>query len=445
MPEDYGLIGMLSIFIAISEVFIQSGFGQALIQKGDCNDDDLSTAFYFNIAVSLLIYSLLFFFAPAIANFYHEPQLIAITRVLSLNFVLGSFNIVQQSILKKEMNFKPLAVLSLICSLVSGVFGVVMAYLGFGVWALVAQTLSSTIIRVFVFPFFTRWYPNRPFNNTSFKHLWDYGSKILLTGVLEVLIRNLSNILIGRFYYKEQVGYFTKARQFADIPSLTMSSVLGEVTFPLLSEIQNDKTRHTAIYNKVTYNTILVTFPVMILMALLAEPLVILLFTEKWAACIPLLQIFLIARIFLPLNFINASVLQSTGETKLYMRLYFITGPISLFAVLISIPFGVIAMAWATLISNFLYYLIFTMVICRKTDNSFYRQLWNWRFIFISIGIMTIGVYLSIHWLTGMRIQLLVGGFVGIVIYLICCWGFKLVDEDLKKMLFSRIKIKSKH
>lgn len=440
MPEDYGLIGMLSIFIAVSDVFIQSGFGQALIQKRDCSDDDFSTAFYFNVSVSLFIYAILFFSAPIIANFYHEPQLVAIMRVLSLNFVLGSFNIVQQSKLKKEMNFKPLAMLSLICSVISGILGVVLAYLGFGVWALVAQTLSATFIRVIVFPFYTKWHPNRPFNSNSFKHLWGYGSKILVTGVLEVLIRNLSNILIGRFYNKEQVGYFSKARQFADIPALMTSSVLGEVTFPLLSEIQNDKTRHTAIYNKVTFNTILITFPVMILMALLAEPLVIILFTEKWASCITLLQIFLLARIFLPLNFINASVLQSTGETKLYMKLYFITGPISLIAVLISIPFGVEAMAWATLISNIIYYLVFTIVIGRKTGNRFLGQLWNWRFVFVSLLLMTICVCVSIHWFAGMWMKLIVGGFVGFGIYLICCWRFRLIDDDMKKMIFSKIK-----
>jgi len=443
-PEDYGLIGMLSIFIAISDVFIQSGFGQALVQKKDCSDDDFSTAFYFNVTVSICIYVILFFCAPAIASFYHEPQLVALTRVLSLNFILGSFNIVQQSKLTKAMNFKPLAVLSLIATSISGVIGVSMAYAGFGVWSLVAQTLTATLLRVIIFPFFTKWHPNRPFNKTSFKHLWDYGSKILVTGVLEVVIRNLSNIVIGRYYDKGQVGYFSKARNFADVPAMMMSSVLGTVTFPLLSEIQEDKSRHTAVYNKVTINTIVLTFPIMILMSLLAEPIVIILFTEKWAPCIPMLQAFLLARMFLPLNMINASVLQSTGATKLYMSLYFITGPISLIAVLVSIPFGALAMAWATLAYNVIYYLVFTIVIGRRINYRFHKQLWNWRRIILSFSIMSICVYLSIHWISGMWTKLIIGGIVGTIIYLICCKLFNLIDEDVQNVLLSKLNINRK-
>lgn len=445
MPEDYGLIGMLSIFIAISDVFIQSGFGQALIQKSDCTDEDFSTAFYFNVGVSVFIYIVLFFSAPAIANFYHEPQLIALTRVLSLNFILGSFNIVQQAKLTKAMNFKPLAVLTLIATAVSGVIGVTMAYMGFGVWSLVAQTLSATLLRVIIFPFFTQWHPNRPFNKASFNHLWGYGSKILVTGVLEVIIRNLSNIVIGRFYDKEQVGYFSKARGFADVPAMMMSSVLSTVTFPLLSEIQNDEERHRAVYNKVTFNSILISFPMMILMAVLAEPIVIILFTEKWAPCIPMLQAFLLARMYLPLNMINASELQSKGETKLYMNLYFITGPISLIAVLASIPFGVMAMAWATLISGILYHTIFSVVIGRRIGYRYYRQLWDWRYIILSLVLMASGVMLCTYYLSGMWAKLIVGGIVGCVIYAVCCKLFNLVDDDLKQMVLRKLKLKNKN
>lgn len=440
MPEDYGLIGMLSIFIAISDVFIQSGFGQALIQKKDCSDDDLSTAFYFNVGVSIFLYLILFATAPLIASFYHEPQLTILTRVLSLSLVFGSFNIVQQSMLTKEMNFKPLAIISLICTLISGIIGVVMAYWGFGVWSLVAQTLCAAFLRIIVFPFFSKWFPNKPFSWDSFRHLWGFGSKILVTGIIEVIIRNLSNIIIGRYYDKEQVGYFTKARSFADIPAMTLSSVLGTVTFPLLSEIHEDKTRHRTIYNKVTFNSILISFPLMILLALLAKPVVIILFTEKWLPCVPMLQAFLLARMFLPLNMINASVLQSTGETKLYMNLYFITGPITLIAVLISIPFGVLAMAWATLISSVLYYLTFSIVIGHKINYRFYRQLWDWRFVILSLIIMSVGVKVCIYFVSGLWIQLIIGGLAGLTIYLICCKVFNLVDDDLKQLVLDKLK-----
>lgn len=433
-PQDYGLIGMLSIFISISNVFIQSGFGRALIQKSDCDDDDFSTAFYFNVGVSLFIYVVLFITAPLIAVFFKEPQLVVITRVLSLNFVLGAFNIVQQSKLQKSMDFKPLTIIALISNVLSGVVGVLMAYNGFGVWALVSQTLSATAIRVLIFPFFTKWHPNRPFSRKSFKHLWGFGSKILVTGILEVVIINLSNILIGRFYNKEQVGYFTKARSFAEVPALMLSSVLGTVLFPLLSEIQKDKSRTIAIYNRVTYNTIFASFPLMIIMMLLAKPLVLILFTEKWLPCVPMLQAFLLARMFLPLNYINSSILQSSGQTKLYMNLYFITGPLSLIAVLISIPFGVLAMAWATFAGGIIYYLVFSIVIGRKIGYSFYKQLWSWRKIILSLVIMSAGVLFSIYWFENSVTQLIIGGVVGLLLYFACCYLFGVIDDEFKNI-----------
>lgn len=444
MPEDYGLIGMLSIFISISDVFIQSGFSQALIQKTNTSDEDYSTAFYFNFGVSVFFYFILFLGAPLIANFYHESQLVIITRILALNIVIGSLNIVQQAKLSKAMNFKALAVITLICTLISGIVGLVMAYCGFGVWALVSQTLTATLLRVFTFPLFTKWHPNRPFNKKSFNHLWGFGSKILVTGIFEVIINNLSNILIGRYYDKGQVGYFTKARNFAEVPATTMSSVMSTVLFPLLSEIHEDGDRHKMAFKKVSFYSILFMFPVMILCAVLAEPIVIILFTEKWAPCIPMLQAFLLARAFLPLNVINAHMLQTRGETKLYMNVYFITGPISILAIVISIPFGVQAMALATLVSAILYYSIFSIIVGKRINYSFVKHLWEWRFIFISLVFMSVGAWLVARCFSDMWVKLFVGGLVGVIIYCSCCKLFRLIDNDMLEMLKTRIMIGKK-
>ena len=445
MPEDYGLIGMLAIFIAVSEVFIQSGFGQALIQKSDCSDDDYSTAFYFNVAISVLIYSVLFILAPFIASFYHEPQLVNITRVLALNFVLGSFNIVQQAKLRKSMMFRPLAIITLISTVASGVIGIIFAYSGFGVWALVSQTLCATLFSAILFPVFTRWMPNRPFSITSFTHLWGFGSKILVTGILDVIIINLSNILIGRFFNKNQVGFFSKARNFADIPAQTLSSVLGTVLFPLLSEIHQDEERHKAVYRKTCYYAILMTFPFMILMVLLARPIVIILFTEKWEPCVPLLQAFLLTRMLLPLNIINSQMLQSKGDAKLYMNLYFVTGPLSVIAIIVSIPFGVQAMAWATLISGLLYYVVYAFAIGKRMQYSYMKQLWERRMIYFSLILMTIGAYLSVHWLTEMWIQIVIGLMTGMTIYIICCLLLNVVDEEMLNVVREKIKFGKKY
>lgn len=440
-PGDYGLIGMLSIFIAISEVFILSGFGDALVQKKECTDEDFSTAFYFNLGVAILIYLLLYFVAPLIAKFYNEPQLVLLTRVLALNFVLGSLNIVQQAKLTKAMNFKPLAILSLICTGASGVIGVIMAYRGHGVWALVVQTLSSTLLRVVLFPLFTKWHPNKPFNWRSFQLLWHYGSKLLITGIVGVIIRNISSILIGRFYDKNQVGYYTRSQSLAAVPSETLFSVLSSVTFPALCEFQDDKERWLGVYRKVLFNTVLIVCPVIVLLALLSEPIVIILFTEKWSACIPILQALLLARMFMPIGATHTSLLRSAGDTTLYMKLYFITGPLSLLAVIISIPFGVVAMAWATFIGALLAYLIPAFVIGRKFGYTLIQQLWDWRKIFVSLLFMSSMVLLSIHWLSGMWLKLLIGSLVGVVGYLLFCMLFNLIDEDVKRVFLSKMKI----
>ena len=435
MPSDYGLIGMLSIFIAISEAFVQSGFGLALIQKVDCSEDDYSTSFVFNIVISVLIFLILFLIAPLISWFYHEPQLVLVTRVLSINFVLGALNIVQQARLRKELNFRPLAIVALVSTLVSGVLGILMAYAGFGVWALVAQTLCTTLLSAILFPFYTRWFPKVSFKVNSFKYLWGFGSKLLFTAIFDVINLNLSNILIGKFYQKDLVGFFSKAKNLADVPTITMSTILGSVMFPMLSELQTDEERHKNIFMKVSRNTAIITFPVIILLTLLANPIILLLLTEKWAYCIPLFQALLLSRIFLSLNVLNANFLQSLGETKLYMFLYFITGPLSLLTIILAIPLGVKAMAWASFIGGLIYYLIFTSVIGKKIGYNIFRQIWDQRMMFVSLFMMSSVVVAVTIYISNLCIQLLLGGLFGSLMYLFCCKIFNLIDDDIQIMI----------
>ena len=444
-PEDYGLIGMLSIFIAVSEVFIISGFGEALIQKKDCSDEDFTTAFYFNVTIALFIYVILFLSAPLIANFYHEPQLVILTRVLCLNFVFGSLNIVQQAKLSKAMNFKPLAIITLVSVLLSGVIGVVMACSGFGVWALVAQTISATTIRVVLFPVFTQWHPQKPFSRTSFHQLWDYGSRLLFTGVMSVVIVNISNILIGRFYNKNQVGYYNRAQSFAVLPSETLFYMLNSVAFPAFCQVQEDRERWLNMYRRILFNTVLLVCPIIIMLAILAKPLVIILFTERWIECVPLVQALLLARMFMPIGATHTALLRSAGNTTLYMKLYLITGPLSLIAVLISIPFGVVAMAWASFVGSLLSYLIPAFVIGRKFGYTLFLQLWDWRLIFVSLIMMGVGVYFSVYWIEGAWFQMIVGAAVGAIIYYSCCKMLKLLDEDMLRVLTSKFPFFRKH
>lgn len=438
-PGDYGLMGMLAIFMTISEVFISSGFGGALIQKKDCTDDDFSTAFYFNVGVAVIIYTILFFSAPIIANFYHEPQLVLITRVVALYFIFGSFNIVQDAKLHKALNIKPVAIITLLCTLVGGGVGVIMAYTGFGVWALVAQGLSASVLRVIIYPVFTKWHPNRPFNKESLKHLWSYGSKIIVTGIIAVIIRNLSSILIGRYYDKDKVGLFSRSQSLAVLPAETMFSVLNSVTYPTFCKFQDDRQRWLEAYRRILFNTVLLVCPICVLLAIFAKPIIIILYTEKWAACIPIFKALVLARMFMPIGATHTSLLRSTGNTTLYMKLYFITGPLSLLAVIFSISMGVVAMAWATLVGELLAYLIPAYVIGRKYGYTLSQQIWDWRLIFLSLALMTVGSLIVIYFISNNWAQLILGGLVGVGIYAICCKLFNLIDDSLIDMVKTKV------
>ena len=280
-PSDFGLIGMLAIFVAISNVFIEGGLAKALIQRKDCQDIDFSTAFVANVSMSLVIYVVLFLTAPLIADFYDEPILTDITRILSLNFVLGSFNIVQRAKLMANVDFKSLAQINVISTIVSGIIGIAMAFYGWGVWSLVGQTLCSTIVLLLLFPFYSKWRPSIKFSPNSFRQLFGFGSKLMATGVYSVILNNISTICIGRFYKSNQLGFYTRASQFSEIISSTMFDVLGNVTFPVLSHLQDDREKLVSVYRKSLFITAMLIFPLMILCALLSRPMVIILLTEK--------------------------------------------------------------------------------------------------------------------------------------------------------------------
>ena len=438
-PEDFGLIGMLAVFTALSQVLIESGITEALIQKHDCSASDYSTAFYFNIFVALVIYVILFFAAPLIASFYHNSELCLLTRVLSINIVLGSLNIVQRAKMTKAMDFRPLTIISLISLIVSSLIGLEMAYQGYGVWALVVQTLSSTLVTAFLFPFYSRWFPNWMFDFESFKKLWNYGSKLIVTGVLNVVILNLSAILVGRYYKSRQVGFYTRAQSLAEVPSGILLTVLSSVSFPLFCEIQNDSNQQVGIYKRILFNTVLLAGPVAVLLVLLAKPLVLLLLTEKWLPCVTILQYLLLSRLLMPIGATNTNLLRSIGNTSLYMKLYFIEAPLTILGIIIAVPFGVEAMAFSTFVVSLFMLFLSSQIIGAMFGYGILKMLYDWRMIILSLALMTAGVYAVTHVISNEYTQLIVGGVVGVIIYLICCKYFHLLDDEIVEQIRKRM------
>lgn len=341
-PEDYGTVGMLSIFIAISSTFIDSGFGNALIRKIDHTEADYCTVFYFNIIIAIVCYSILFVAAPWIADFFHIEILCPILRVQSVSLVLNSLMGVQVARLTIDLDFKALAKRNVMASLLSGVIGIVLAYIGWGVWALVAQTIISTTISLVFIWVYCRWVPRQGFSRQSFNYLWNYGSKLMASGLLHTIYTNLTTLIIGRYFSSRDLGVYSRGTNLASYPVNITNDVLGKVTFPILAKIQNDEGHLVSVYRKYICVTSLVIFFGCLLVAAIAKPLVLLLLTAKWTECIIYLQIYCFSIMFDHVCRINLNLLEVKGRSDLFLRLEIIKKTISILILFASIPFGVI-------------------------------------------------------------------------------------------------------
>lgn len=434
-PSDYGLMGMLAIFMSISSVFIEGGLAKALIQRQGCQDIDYSTAFVTNVFLSLVIYAVLFLTAPLIAEFYEEPILIPLTRVLALTIILGSFNIVQRAKLMANVDFKSLAQINVMSILVTGAIGIYMAYEGYGVWALVGQSIGSTLFLIFIFPFYSKWKPSLRFSKESFSHLFGFGSKLMITGVYSVIFNNIATFCIGKVYKSAELGYYTRGSQFSDLISFTVNDVLGTVTFPVLSELQNDTDRLVAVYRKSLFVTAMVIFPVMVLCALLAYPLVLLLLTEKWLPCVVLMQWLCLARMFTPLSALNMNILNAVGRSDLFMKLDFSKAPLTIIILAITIPISVKAIVIGSFVDSFLCFFINAYLPGRMFGYGAWKQIKDWRYILLSIVLMSLVVWGFMQLVENAWLQILVGGSVGVLVYVACCYFFKVIDEDMLRLL----------
>lgn len=427
-PSDYGLLGMLAVFISLSMVLTESGFATALIQRKECSDIDYSTAFYTNLGVALFIYALLFVAAPLVAGFYQEPKLCSLLRILSINIVIASFNIVQSAQLSKKLNFKSLAKINLSGTLIGGSGGIVMAYTGWGVWALVGQTLMTTITMFFLFPYYSKWRPSGSFSIESFNALFGFGSKLLTVGIVSAIVNNVSTIAIGKMYKSNQLGYYTRAVQLSEVVAYTINSILGTVTFPVLSSLQDEKERMIAIYKKTLFYTALLIFPVMILMALLARPLVSILLTDKWMPCVFMLQILCIAKMFYPLLLVNMNMLNVIGRSDLYMKMELSKAPIALVTLAVTIPMGVEAIVIGNLVTAFASFFINSYYPGKLFGHGAWKQIKDYKMLLFSLLLMIGGVKIVLNLFDDAWWQLICGGMVGIAIYIASCLIFKIVS-----------------
>lgn len=432
MPSDYGLIGMLAIFFAFSNMIIESGFANALIQKIDRTESDFSTIFFFNLLVSIIIYVILFLTAPLIAKFYNSPELTLLTRVLSLNLLIGSITIVQQVRLKILFDFRSIAMITLISVVISGIIGVVFAYLDFGVWALVAQNLSAEFIKAVLFFVLNKWYPQALFDFNSLKQLFGFSSKLLIAGLVSTIVNNLYSILIGKIFTPKEVGFYTRARQYPELLSNTITSILQGVTYPILTSLQNERERMISVYGRLMRVTVFFVVPFLTLFAILAEPFVRFLLTEKWMPVVPLIQWLCFARMITPISALNMNILNAIGRSDLFLKVDLSKLPIFIITIAVTVPLGINVVV----IGNFLTSLISFFINAYYPGKLFgfgaFRQVKEMLSVVLATIIMAITVFGLIRIIPGDLFKLLGGTFAGIVAYLGAAYFLKI--EELKEV-----------
>ncbi len=426
LPSDYGMIGMLAIFLQLSQTFVDCGFTNALIQRKERTETDFSTVFYCNVLIAVVLYAILFFSAPLIAGFYNLPQLTEVTRVISLNFIFASFSAVHKTKLTINVDFKTQSKASLAAALISGGIGIAAAYTGMGVWALVCQSVLNSLLLTALLCYFVRWRPLLKFSRQSFNSLFSFGSKLMMANFINIIYKNLYTLIIGKRFSAVMLGYYTRAEQFASFPPYNINAVISRVTYPILSSIQDDNRRLADAYRKYIQLSSFLIFPLMVGLTALAEPVIRLLLTEKWMGIVPLLQILCIAWMYDHISAINLNLLFVKGHSDWALKLEFIKKTIATTILFASIPFGLEGMCWGRV----LYSLIATYLNSHYTKSLIglsFRQQMKDILPSMTLSFVMGGVVWGISGLIpSSALQLAAGTCTGIAFYLLAAWGCKM-------------------
>ncbi len=418
-PSMFGIVGMTVVFTDLAQSILDSGFGSALIQKKDRNEIDYSTCFYFNVVVGLVLYIVLFISAPYIADFYHTEELADVIRVISIGFVFNSLIISQNAKLSAEFKFKASAIINIASYLISGIVGIVLAYIGFGVLALVFQQVLACLLRVLFIEIYTKWIPMLIFSKRSFHYLFNFGNKVLVSGILLSIYNNLYTLVIGRIFAPAEVGYYNRANQFASLPSSTLIGIVMKVAYPLMAEVQDDTDRLRRSYQKFLRLPIYVIYPLLVGLIVLAKPFIVLLIGEKWIFCVPLLQVLAFSYMFDPLSHVNLNILYVKGRTDLVLKLDIINRIIGLTILFSTIPFGI----WWLCFGRSVYGLVAYSINCYYTGKyiefGFWEQMKYNIPLFIKAGIMGVVCYIPMFFTSNYYYQLILGFIVGVIGYLV--------------------------
>ena len=431
-PKDYGIIGMLVVFVGIAQAFVDGGFSQALIRKTDRTEVDNSTVFYFNIVVSIVIYCLFYLCAPWVADFYNMPMLTPFMRVICLSIVINALGVVQRALFNANLDFKAQAKASISAVVLSGIIGIYLAYSGYGPWSLVFQQLSNLAVNNLCLWFYSSWRPIWAYSWKSFQELFSFGSKLLATSLLNALYNNIHTVVIGKLYAAKSLGLYSRAAHFADLPSQQFTSVFMRVTFPVLCKVQNDKEKLVSVYRRMLRVSAYVIFPLLVGMAAVAHPMVEILIGKQWTDCAYLLQILCFARMWYPIHAINLDILQVSGRSDLFLKIEIYKKIVSLSVLALSAPFGIIAMCYSNIASSLICLYINSYYSNKILGLSLISQFKDFVPTLLLCLFMFVLILFVLSLISNIIIQLIVGISLGITLYLILSYFLKF--QELKEI-----------
>jgi teichuronic acid exporter len=434
LPEQFGLLAMLTVFMALAQLLIDSGFGQALVQKQDTDQSDYCSVFYFYLSASIICAVGLCAGAPAIAAFYDQPELTMLTRFLSLSLIFGSLRLIQIASWTKSLNFRTQTFISLVSTVGSGVVGITLACWGFGVWSLAIQYVLGDVLSTVLAWLWHPWRPSAQFSVRSLRSMFSFGSKLLLSGFLNTAFGNLYPLLIGKLFPAAELGYYTRAQQLPQIPNDTLSIIVGRVTFPVFAAMQDNKLRLKRSLRKALLALALLNFPMMVGLAVTARPLVLSLLTAKWEPCVPYLQWLCMAGALLPLQSLHLNALLAQGRSDLLFNLEIVKKALLVIAILVTYRHGVMAMIMGQVVLALVSYGLNSYYTTRLLHFTWREQLMDLMPCAGFTGVMgAVTLLVGAIPFPGPTLQLLAQVVVGMGVYGLLCWWLQseMVREGL--------------
>ncbi len=437
VPEEYGLIAMLSIFMAISSSIMDGGLLDSLIRTDNPSDEEYSTVFFFNLIMSIVMYSIIYLIAPLIADFYKEDILIILVRYYALILVINAFTFIQKTRLTKIMDFKTQTIVELPSIVISATVGIVMAYQGYGVWCLVVMALVQAVASSIQLWYRSRWKPLMVFDKKLFYHHFNYGYKLTLSGILNAVFSNAYNIIIGKYFSAVQLGFYNRADSLKQFPVSNISGVLNRVTFPLFAEIKNDNVRLKSVYKKLMKLVVFIIAPLLLFMSALGEPTFRFLFTDKWLPAVPYFQILCFNGILEPVHSYNMNILTVKGRSDLYLKLQIVKKTFILIVVAISFSFGIYGLLYGSVFLSFLFFVINSHFAGKFISYSAWEQTKDLIPILLTAlvcaGVIFISDFYIKNYISYDIVRIIIGGIIGSLLYLLI--ALKLKMDSLTELM----------